>query len=64
MALTNTLITFLAEVISDDGLSNALRLHKGMQKATLTFFGKPVNPHLARLCGTRNVDISIFLTLS
>lgn len=64
MALTNTLITFLAEVIADDGLSNALRLHKGMQKATLTFFGKPVNPAIARLCGTRNVDISIFLTLS
>ena len=64
MAITNTLITLLDDVIADDGLSNALKLHSGMQKATLTFYGKPVNPDVASTCGCRSVDISIFLTLS
>lgn len=65
MALTNTLITFLGEIIDAEGLTkNALRLHKGMQKGTLTFFGKAVNARMARVCGCRNVDISFFLTLS
>jgi len=64
MALTNTLLTLLESIVSCEGPSNALKLHPGMQKATLTFFGKPVNPAVASMLRTRSVDISIFLTLS
>ena len=64
MALTNTLLTLLESIVSCEGPSNALKLHQGMQKATLTFFGKPVNPRVASCLRTRSVDISIFLTLS
>jgi len=35
-----------------------------MQKATVTFFGKIVNPRIAQELGIRSVDISIYLTLS
>lgn len=64
MALTNTLLTFMENIVECDGTANALKLHPGMQKATLTFFGKPVNPAIAARLHTRSVDISIFLTLS
>lgn len=64
MALTNTLLTLLESIVTCEGPSNALKLHQGMQKATLTFFGKPVNPQVAARLRTRSVDISIFLTLS
>ncbi|MDE6067302.1 MAG: hypothetical protein K2G27_10835 [Duncaniella sp.] len=64
MALTNTLLTLMESIVTCEGPSNALKLHQGMQKATLTFFGKPVNPHVAACLRTRSVDISIFLTLS
>ncbi len=65
MALTNTLLTLLDSIISSgEGASNVLKLHPGMQKATLTFFGKPIHQRIASMLHTRNVDISIFLTLS
>lgn len=64
MAVTNTLLTLMESIVSCDGPSNALKLHPGMQKATLTFLGKPVNPAIASVMHTRSVDITIFLTLS
>lgn len=64
MALTNTLLTLMESIVTCEGPSNALKLHPGMQKATLTFFGKPVNPQIAQALRMRSVDISIFLTLS
>ena len=64
MALTNTLLTLLESIVTCEGPSNALKLHPGMQKATLTFFGKPVHQRAAALLCTRSIDISIFLTLS
>lgn len=64
MALTNTLLTLMESLVSIEGPSNALKLHPGMQKATLTFFGKPIHPEVASRLHTRSVDISIFLTLS
>ncbi len=64
MALSNTLLTFMEGIVTCEGLSHALKLHPGMQKATLTFFGKIVNPRIAATMRTRSVDISIYLTLS
>lgn len=65
MALSNTLLTLMRTIVTcEGGAMNALKLHPGIQKATLTFFGKVVNSRLARIAGTRNVDIAIFLSLS
>ncbi len=64
MAISNTLITLLADIITCEGVSRAMRMHPGIQKATMTFFGKAVNPRVAEVLGVRNVDITIYLTLS
>ena len=64
MALSNTLLTFLGSIVSCEGPSSAMKLLPGMQKATLTFLGKVVNPVIAERLGMRSVDISIYLTLS
>lgn len=64
MALSNTFMTFMSSIVSCEGVSNALKLLPGMQKATFTFFGRIVNPDIARATGMRNMDISIYLTLS
>lgn len=64
MALGNTLATFFDSLDAPESPSGALRLPRGMQKATLTFFGKAVNPRVAEALGVRPVDISIYLSLS
>lgn len=64
MALSNTFLTLMSSIVSCEGVSNALKLLPGMQKATFTFFGRIVNPLIARATGMRSVDISIYLTLS
>ena len=64
MALSNTFITLMNSIVTCEGVSNALKLLPGMQKATFTFFGRIVNPEIAKATGMRNVDISIYLTLS
>lgn len=64
MALSNTFITLMNSIVSCEGVNNALKLLPGMQKATFTFFGRIVNPRVARAAGMRSVDISIYLTLS
>ncbi len=64
MALSNTFLTLLQSIVTCEGVSNALKLLPGMQRATFTFFGKIVNPRIAAGVGMRNVDISIYLTLS
>lgn len=64
MALSNTFVTLMNSIVSCEGVSNALKLLPGMQKATFTFFGRIVNPRVAKAAGMRSVDISIYLTLS
>ncbi|MDE6431312.1 MAG: hypothetical protein K2K65_09105, partial [Duncaniella sp.] len=64
MALSNTFLTLMNSIVSCEGVSNALKLLPGMQKATFTFFGRIVNPQIARAIGMRSVDISIYLPLS
>lgn len=54
----------MSSIVSCEGVSNALKLLPGMQKATYTFFGRIVNPQVAKAAGMRSVDISIYLTLS
>lgn len=64
MALSNTFLTMLSDIVTCEGVTNALKLLPGMQKAAYTFLGKAVNPRIAAIAGVRHVDINIYLTLS
>ncbi len=64
MALSNTFITMLDEIVTLEGVTNALKLSPGLQKAACTFLGKVVNRQIASAVGMRHVDINLFLQLS
>ena len=64
MALSNTFITMLRDLVDCEGVTNALKLLPGLQCAALTFLGKPVSAEVARKVGMRHVDVNIYLTLS
>lgn len=64
MALSNTFITMLDDVLTLEGVTNALKLSPGLQAATITFMGKLVNGQVAREVGMHHVDISLFIQLS
>ncbi|MDE6808666.1 MAG: hypothetical protein K2J42_01055 [Muribaculaceae bacterium] len=64
MALSNTFITMLDDVLTLEGVTNALKLSPGLQTATITFMGKLVNAQVAREVSMRHVDISLFIQLS
>lgn len=64
MALSNTLLTLIRDILACDGADNAVKLLPGIRKAVYTFMGKTVNPEIAVIASTRPVDINLFLTLS
>lgn len=64
MALTNTFVTLLHDLTACEGVTNALRLLPGFQRAAYTFLGKAVNRRIARIADVRAMDINMFLTLS
>lgn len=64
MALSNTFVTMLDDLMVCDGVANALKLKEGLRKAAYTFLGKCVNPTVARVAGLRSVDINLFLQFS
>lgn len=64
MALSDTLTTTLANLLQCDGLTNAIKLLPGLQRAVYTFLGKVVNQRIASIVRLRRVDINIYLTLS
>ncbi|MCM1482809.1 MAG: hypothetical protein NC043_00600 [Muribaculaceae bacterium] len=64
MAMSDALITIMRDIVTCEGLTNALKLVPGLQKAAYTFLGKAVDPDIAAMAGTRHVDINIYLTLS
>ncbi len=64
MAMSNTFVTMLDDLLVCDGVANALKLKDGLRKAAYTFLGKCVNPAVARLSGLRSVDINLFLQFS
>lgn len=64
MALSNTFLTMISEIFTCDGFTNALMLNTGLQRAALTFLGKPVNATVAKILGTRLVDIKLILQFS
>lgn len=64
MALSDAFITMMRSIHSCEGLTNALKLLPGLQRAALTFMGRAVNADVAAAAGTRHVDINLYLTLS
>jgi alanine dehydrogenase len=65
MAIGNTLATMFVDILCcSGGLSNAIKLHPGMQNAIYTFMGRMVNARLAANMGMRSVDISLLLQFS
>lgn len=64
MALSNTFVNMLDDILVCDGVANALKLNSGLRSAAFTFLGKCVNRKVARLLGIRAVDINLFLQFS
>lgn len=64
MALSNTFMTMLSDLLGCDGAVNALKINPGLRKGAYTFMGKPVNQLVARILNMRHVDISIMLQFS
>lgn len=64
MALTNTFVNMLDDILVCDGVANALKLKSGLRAAAFTFLGKCVNRRVARLIGVRPIDINLFLQFS
>lgn len=64
MALSNTLINMLGDLMECEGMSNALKLTPGLQGATMTFAGHAVHPEVARIAGCRPTDLALFLLTS
>lgn len=64
MALSNTFNTMLDNIVTCDGLTNALKLTPGLRNGVFTFLGKVTDPQVARIAGVRFTDINIFLQLS
>jgi len=64
MALSNTFITMITEIFTCDGITNALMLNGGLQRAALTFLGKPTNSRVAARLGMRAIDINLILQFS
>ncbi len=64
MALSNTFVAMLDDIIVCDGVANALKLNDGLRRAAIIFLGKCVNQRVAHLLGIRHVDINLFLQFS
>lgn len=64
MALSDTLISMFRDLVTCEGLANAVKITPGIQGAALTFSGHAVNPVIARMAGCRPTDLSLFLQLS
>ena len=64
MAMSNTFMSMLDDILVCDGVANAMKLRPGLRAGTYTFLGKCVDPDVARLLGVRHVDINLFLQFS
>lgn len=54
MAMSDALIMILRDIVTCEGVNNALKLLPGLQRAAYTFLGKAVDPDIAALAGTRD----------
>ncbi len=64
MALTNTFLSLMHEIISCEGVADTVKLLPGIQSAVYTFLGKPVNRQVADIVKMRPIDINLLLNCS
>lgn len=64
MALSNTFITMLDDILVCEGVANALKINAGLRSSVVTFLGKCVDTRIARMLGMRPVDINLYLQFS
>lgn len=64
MALSNTFLWLLRDIIGCDGAVNTVKMLPGVQRAVVTFLGKPVNRRAAEIAGMRAIDITLLLSCS
>ncbi len=64
MALSNTFVNMLDDIIVCDGTPNALRLNAPLRKGVFTFLGRCVNEKAAAILGIRGVDIDLLIQYS
>lgn len=65
MALSNTLVSLFSDIMMCGGtFNNALKMRRGMQGAAYLFSGHVVNQRIARVAGTRYIDINMLLQFS
>jgi hypothetical protein len=64
MALSNTFIAMLAEIMTCDGPVNSLKLKPGIRRAVYTFMGRPTHCMVTALTGVRYIDIDLMLQFS
>ncbi|MCM1504868.1 MAG: hypothetical protein NC127_06710 [Muribaculum sp.] len=64
MALTNTFLSLMHEIISCEGVADTVKLLPGIQSAVYTFLGKPVNRQVADIVKMRSMDINLLLNCS
>ncbi len=64
MALSNTFVKLMLEIMACEGVTHVLNFVPGLQNAVMTFLGKAVNKKIADLAGVRAIDISILLNCS
>ncbi|MDE6310308.1 MAG: hypothetical protein K2L96_00625 [Muribaculaceae bacterium] len=61
MALSNTFVSMLDEILVCDGTANALRLNSALRKGVYAFLGRCVNEQAAAILGIRAVDIDLLI---
>jgi alanine dehydrogenase len=64
MALSNTFLSLLHDIMDCDGAINTVSMLPGVQRAVATFLGKPVNRRVASTAGLRPIDIALLLNCS
>lgn len=64
MAVSNAFVSMVREILTCDGVNNAIKLNPGMQRAVFTFLGRLTNHTLASRCTLKFVDIHILVQLS
>ena len=64
MALSNTFLSLMNDILSCEGVTNVVRMLPGMQRAVYTFLGKPVNRRISAIVNMRSVDIALLLNCS
>lgn len=61
MAVSNAFTVMIEQLLTFDGLTNAIKLDPGMQRAVITFMGRLTNAAIARRITRKFIDISLLI---